>query len=178
MKLLVIADNDDFTWHGGAYDVDAIISCGDVVDQLILQAAAACQCRTVFAVKGNHDLPSPFPAPIIDLHLRVHEFSGLQFGGLNGSWKYKPRGHFLYEQSEVTGFLQTFPPVDIFVSHNSPRSIHDKDDGIHPGFDGLLEYIQKHRPRLLIHGHQHVNIETVIGETRVIGVYGHRMIEM
>lgn len=176
MKLLIIADKDDFTWQEGSYDVDVIISCGDVYDPLILEAAVACNCATVFAVKGNHDFASPFPAPIVDLHRHVHEFSEVRFGGLNGSWKYKPRGHFLYEQSEVNGFLDTYPPVDVFVSHNSPRTIHDRDD--HIGFDGVLEYIHRHQPRLLIHGHQHINIETVVGETKVIGVYGHRIIEI
>ncbi len=177
MKLLVIADSDDFTWQGEARDADAIISCGDVVDQLILSAEATCKCRAVFAVKGNHDSAGPFPAPIIDLHLRIQEFNGVRFGGLNGSWKYKSRGHFLYEQSEVTAFLRSYPAVDVFVSHNSPRSLHDRDDDVHLGFDGLLEYIHRHRPRLLIHGHQHVNRETVVGSTRVIGVHGYRMIE-
>lgn len=177
MKLLVIADNDDFTWQGTAGDADAIVSCGDVADQLILSAKAVYKCHAVFAVKGNHDSARPFSAPIIDLHLRVHEFDGIRFGGLNGSWKYKPRGHFLYEQSEVAGFLKAYPPVDIFVSHNSPRSVHDKADDVHIGFDGLLEYIQRHKPRVLIHGHQHVNMETTVGTTRVIGVCGHRIID-
>jgi Icc-related predicted phosphoesterase len=178
MKLLVIADNNDFVWSGAACDVDAIVSCGDAVDQLVLSAAKAVRCHAVFAVKGNHDADSPFPAPIIDLHLRVHTLDGIRFGGLNGSWKYKARGPFLYEQAEVTGLLQDYPAVDLFVSHNSPRSVHDKNDGIHFGFDGLLAYIHQHKPRLLIHGHQHVNTETTVGATRVVGVYGHRIIEL
>jgi hypothetical protein len=33
------------------------------------------------------------------------------------------------------------------------------------------------KPRILIHGHQHVNWESELGDTRVIGVYGHRTIE-
>ena len=43
--------------------------------------------------------------------------------------------------------------------------------------EALAEYIRRCKPRLLIHGHQHVNIETAVSGTRVIGVYGHRMIE-
>ena len=30
---------------------------------------------------------------------------GLSFGGFQGSWKYKPRGHFLYEQEEARAML-------------------------------------------------------------------------
>ena len=178
MRILAIADIDDLRWKGGAGHADLLISCGDVSDPVILGAAEAYQCSQIFAVKGNHDFPAPFPHPIVDLHLHVESYGGMQFGGLNGSWKYKPRGHYLYEQAEATDLLKGFPPVDIFVSHNSPRGIHDKEDGIHPGFDALNIHIQSAKPKLLIHGHQHLNIETGVMGTKVLGVYGHRLIEV
>lgn len=178
MRLLVVADIDDLKWRGGSGRADVLVSCGDVCDRLILQAAGAFRCQMVFAVKGNHDFPSPFPNPIVDLHLSVSEHQGISFGGFNGSWKYKPRGHFLYEQDEATDLLKDFPYVDVFISHNSPRGIHDKEDEIHTGFDALSEYIRMQKPKVLIHGHQHVNSETEVGGTRVIGVYGHRVIEI
>jgi uncharacterized protein len=102
----------------------------------------------------------------------------MSFGGLNGSWKYKPRGHFLYEQLEVTHWLSGFPAVNIFVSHNSPRYIHDQEDEVHCGFHGLRRYIERTQPRLLIHGHQHRNVETMISNTRVIGVYGWKLLRV
>lgn len=43
-------------------------------------------------------------------------------GGANGSWRYNPRGHFLYEQDEVRGLVGAFPPVDMFLAHNSLRA--------------------------------------------------------
>ena len=177
MKILAIADIDDFHWNYGPGQADVLLSCGDVSDQVILEAANAYNCRVIFAVKGNHDTPIPFDKPIVDLHLQSHEYAGLRFGGLNGSWKYKPRGHYLYEQGEVESFLSAFPPVDIFLSHNSPRGIHDKEDGVHYGFDGLNTYLAKAKPKLLIHGHQHAEKETVVAETRVLGVYGYKIIE-
>ena len=94
------------------------------------------------------------------------------FGGCNGSWKYKPRGHFLYEQSEIERMLRSFPSVDVFVAHNSPRGVHDKEDEVHTGFDAFISYIDRAKPKLFLHGHQHVNTETQIGETQVVGVYG------
>lgn len=74
--------------------------------------------------------------------------------------------------------LAGFPRVDVFVSHNSALGIHDKPDGVHTGFSALTEYIQRQQPRLLIHGHQHQNIETQLKKTRVLGVYGHRLLEV
>ena len=155
-----------------------MISCGDVSDPVILEAAEAYHCTQIYAVKGNHDTSAHFPPPIIDLHLHIESCGEMAFGGFNGSWKYKPRGHYLYEQEDATDLLKGFPPVDIFVSHNSPRGIHDKDDEIHTGFDALWTYIQTAKPKLLIHGHQHLNIETVVMDTKVIGAYGHRLIEV
>jgi Icc-related predicted phosphoesterase len=177
MKILAIADIDDFKWKYGNGKAEILMSCGDVSDQVILEAAEAYDCQTVFAVKGNHDSPAPFEKPILDLHLQAQKYGSLRIGGLNGSWKYKPRGYFLYGQWEVDSFLSNFPPVDILLSHNSPRGVHDREDDVHYGFEGLNTYIYKEGPKLLIHGHQHVNRETAVGETRVIGVYGFKVIE-
>lgn len=73
MKLLLIADMDDLHWRHGAGQADLILSLGDNADQLILEAAQAYHCPHIFAVRGNHDYnaDSPFPAPIIDLHMNT-----------------------------------------------------------------------------------------------------------
>ena len=178
MRILSIADIHDFHWQHGVGQADILLSCGDVSDQVILEAADAYGCDSIFAVKGNHDSDAPFGESIIDVHLQSPEHGGLRLGGLNGSWKYKPHGHFLYEQWEVEGFLSAFPPVDIFLSHNSPGGIHDKEDKVHCGFDGLNTYIGRARPKVLIHGHQHFDGETISARTRVIGVYGYKMIDI
>ena len=178
MKLLIIADIDDFHWKHGEGQADVVLSCGDVADQVILEAARAHACATIFAVKGNHDINAPFADPIVDLHLQVREFRGLTFGGLNGSWKYKPRGHFLYDQGEVETLLRTFPPVNVLLSHNSPRGIHDQEDEVHIGFQALNTYIQRASPCVVIHGHQHAEKETKLEDTRIIGVFGHKQMEI
>lgn len=50
--------------------------------------------------------------------------------------------------------------------------------GIHDGFTAFDRYILEKQPRWFFHGHQHRNIETVIGNTKVIGTYGHRVIDI
>jgi len=178
MRLLALADIDDLRWRGGTGAADTLLSCGDVADSVILEAADAYGCGCILAVKGNHDRATPFPPPILDLHLRTHSIGGVTFGGFNGSWKYKPRGHFLYEQGEAGLLLASMPPVDVLLAHNSPRGIHDREDSVHVGFDALNTYIQTAKPRLLVHGHQHAVAETKVGQTRVIGVYGHTVVEV
>ncbi len=178
MKILVLADIDDLRWRHGPGRADLLLSCGDTADPVILEAAEAYDCSSILAVKGNHDGAESFPDPVEDLHLRTIEHSGLTFGGFNGSWKYKPRGPFLYEQEEARKLLEDFPPVDVLLTHNSPRRIHDRDDGVHTGFEALNNYIARAKPKVLFHGHQHLDRETKLGETRIIGVYGRRLIEI
>jgi predicted phosphodiesterase len=173
MRILVLADNDAFAWAGPSQPVDLVVSCGDVHDPLILSAAEACSATHILAVKGNHDLPSAFPPPITDIHLQVVTLpNGLRIGGFSGSWKYKPRGHFLYSQDEAAVLTRQLPPVDILIAHNSPAGVHERDADIHQGFVALSDFIRRHSPRLLTHGHQHVNRETLVGRTRVVGVFG------
>ncbi|MGO8928977.1 MAG: metallophosphoesterase family protein [Limisphaerales bacterium] len=178
MNLLVLADDDGVRHDLTAQPADLVISLGDVADLVILEAAKQAQCRRVFAVKGNHDGGGPFPPPIVDLHLAVQTVDGLRFGGFNGSWRYKPIGHYLYDQEEAEDLLAGFPPVEVFVAHNSPRNIHERDTEVHVGFEAFNRYIERAQPRLFIHGHQHVNQETLVGRTRVMGVFGQRRIQL
>lgn len=178
LRLLIIADDDSLLGHVPSGQADLLISCGDLSDQTIQRVAQSCGCRAVFAVRGNHDPASPFPGGITDLHLRVENFGGVRFGGFRGSWRYKPRGHHLWDQGEVTALLRSFPPVDVFVAHNSLRGIHERDKDVHQGFDAFLAYLATARPRYFIHGHQHVNRVTLCGQTAVLGVYGAHWLQM
>jgi Icc-related predicted phosphoesterase len=177
VRAIVVADEEkvDFDRELRA---DLIISCGDISDSFILRVAEMTLCRQIFAVKGNHDSAAGFHSGIKDLHLKVHEFDGLKFGGFSGSWRYKPVGNFLFEQEDVEKALENFPPVDVFVAHNSPHLVHQWDDNVHVGFKAFNAYIERCRPQVFIHGHQHVNAESLVAATRVIGVYGQRWIRM
>lgn len=178
MNLLLLADDDGIRHHLTAEPADLLISLGDIADVVITESARQADCTRVFAVKGNHDGGGSFPPPIIDLHLAVQTVNGVRFGGFNGCWRYKPRGHYLYQQHEVEEHLAAFPAVDVFVAHNSPWGIHERDTGVHIGFQAFNRYIERTRPRIFFHGHQHVNHVTQIGRTQIIGVYGQRRISL
>ena len=176
MKLLAIADDDQRVKAAPAENAEVVISCGDLLDHTITEAGRICGATKIFAVKGNHDSSGSFPSPIVDLHLRTEIFGGMVFGGFQGSWRYKPRGNFLYDQEEVARLLAHFPRVDVLVAHNSPRRIHDREDEVHLGFEAFTSYLKRAQPRLVLHGHQHINRESMIGGTRVIGVFGARSV--
>ena len=176
MTALVIADDEDFLKALPVAPADVLISCGDLPDADILMAAERCGCRQIFAVKGNHDSGAPFLKPIVDLHLQTFQFEGITFGGFCGAWRYKPVGHYLFEQDEVEQLLSSFPAVDVFVAHNSPRLVHERDEDTHVGFTAFNIYLSRAKPRFLFHGHQHANAETGVEGTRVVGVYGHQFL--
>lgn len=176
MTILAMADCDDFEWLGPTQAADVVVGLGDLADSLLLSAARAHGTATILAVKGNHDDTAPFHSPILNAHLIVHSIGGLRFGGFAGSWRYKPRGHHLFDQHEVTAALPAFPAVDVFLAHNSPARVHERDEDTHQGFTAFSTYLEQKRPALLLHGHQHLSRETRLFETTVIGVYGHRYV--
>jgi Icc-related predicted phosphoesterase len=178
MQILVIADDEELLGSLPDCHADVLVSCGDIPDPLILECARRSSCTQILAVKGNHDSSASFSQGIRDLHLETIKIGSVRFGGFAGAWRYKPVGNFLFEQSEVDVLLLKFPVVDIFVAHNSPREIHDREDDVHFGFEGFVAYIDRARPELFLHGHQHVHTETRRNMTRVIGTYGARILEI
>jgi predicted phosphodiesterase len=146
MRTILISDDDLLVGKLETDDCDLLISLGDLWEQTIARAADLYRPKYALGVRGNHDRPGPFPDPFRDLHLQVAEVEGIRFGGFCGSWKYKQVGHHLYEQEEVSMMMGGFPPVDVFVAHNSPRGVHEKDSDVHQGFLGFSDYIERVQP--------------------------------
>jgi len=74
--------------------------------------------------------------------------------------------------------MEKFPPVDIFIAHNSPKGVHERDQDIHQGFDAFNDYIERANPLYFIHGHQHTNMLSQINNTRILSVYGEKALEL
>ena len=73
--------------------------------------------------------------------------------------------------------------LDILITHAPPEGIHDRTDRCHQGFRAFVTFMQRFRPRYLIHGHVHVYspndpVETVYQDTTVLNTYGYRMLEI
>lgn len=178
MRVIIIADDDSLVGKMDGEAADLLISLGDIWDSTIEKAKTEYGCKKVVAVKGNHDSGAPFANHITDLHLTVFEYEGIVFGGFGGSWKYKPRGHHLFEQWDVSTALQSFPRVDVFVAHNSPSGYHERDLEVHQGFEAFTAYIERTEPSYFIHGHQHVNRISKLNQTKIIGVFGEAAIDL
>ena len=73
--------------------------------------------------------------------------------------------------------------VDIVVTHAPPAGVGDHTDPAHQGFQTLLPFLQKYKPKYLLHGHVHLRgldtrRERQVGDTQVINVYQRCTIEI
>ena len=181
-------------------DVDLAISCGDLPYYYLEYIVSSLNIPLLY-VHGNHDRPLQTeseviraPRGCIPVEGKVVRANGLLIGGLGGSIRYKPTGKFQYTESEMRWRLARMEPrlylnrlrygraLDIFISHASPRGIHDQDDRPHHGFETFNTLIHRYRPRYFLHGHTYpqfgVPACSRVGDTEVIHVYGHKVLEV
>lgn len=181
-------------------DVDMVISCGDL-PYSYLEFIATLLNVPCFYVHGNHDHPEyrasgrtlTEPGGWINLDGRSVEAKGVLLGGLEGSIRYKPGAAYQYTELTMTWKIWGMMPhllinrlrhgryLDILVAHSPPRDIHDGEDLAHRGFESFLTFMERFKPRYLLHGHKHVygpeQTRTSYGETEVINVEPFRVIE-
>lgn len=73
--------------------------------------------------------------------------------------------------------------LDIFLTHATPRHIHDHEDPCHKGFECYNWFLEKFKPTFMVHGHIHLYDmrEERIGkyyDTTVVNAYSHCVIEL
>lgn len=73
--------------------------------------------------------------------------------------------------------------LDIFLTHATPRHVHDHDDPCHKGFECFNWFIKKFEPLYLIHGHIHLydmreKRISKVENTTVVNAYSHSIIEL
>lgn len=172
LRIVAVSDDDNISALPKNFYADILLSLGDISSKTVEKVADICMPERVFAVRGNHDSPfSEWPFWMEDLHGRVEYANGFAFAGMGGCWRYKQSGAFLFSQEEARGVLHGLPAADILISHNSPASYHERDHDVHQGFQAITEYIDRHTPRLVIHGHQHMNMVSQRNSTVIVGCY-------
>lgn len=186
MRALILADlhfSDWYKWQSflqiDRSRFDIIFLLGDIDIMLLESIKKNFADVPMLGVHGNHDYPGDLSHfEILDVHGKVATFKETRFLGVEGCVRYKSGEAPIHEQEEITALLQAMPPVDIVLSHNSPRGIHDKPDTAHVGYKGLRSYIDRHAPKYVFHGHQHGNQRTMVGQTEVINIYGGVLFDM
>jgi Icc-related predicted phosphoesterase len=205
VKILAVSDHvDDAVYNRRIVDrfedVDIVVSCGDL-PYSYLEFIATLLNVPCFYVHGNHDQPEyrasgttlTEPGGWIDLDGRTVEEKEVLLGGLEGSIRYKPDGRYQYSEPAMAWKIVRMTPsllvnrlwrgryLDVLIAHSPPRGIHDGEDVAHRGFRSFLAFMDRFKPRYLLHGHKHVYgtepKRTCYKETEVINVDPFRVIE-
>ncbi len=177
------------------HDVDLLLSCGDM-SAAYLEFIASVLNVPLFYVRGNHDESySERPPGGEDLHMRLVEFKGLSFVGLEGSIRYNDQP-VKYTEGEMLALVMKMGPrlryrrwrrgghaVDVFVTHSPAFGIHDASDLPHTGFKAFLRFMEWYRPRYMLHGHVHtydrrVATETDYGSTHIMNINPVTLLEI
>jgi Icc-related predicted phosphoesterase len=69
------------------------------------------------------------------------------------------------------------------VTHAPPAGIHDAADRCHQGFRQYIWFMERFKPRYLIHGHTHMYTpsqkrQTRYKDTEVINAYGYVVLDV
>lgn len=171
MKFLLISDQVDdrlykFFNKESFKDVEFIISCGDLpryyLDFLIDALNVPC-----FYVHGNHDQSFKNKPPLgwvcLDDRLIVHK--GLRLMGFGGCRAYNHESPYQYTEMQMRYRYWKLQPqlwfkrqIDILVTHAPALGLGDLPNGlVHRGFKTFNHILDKHRPKLFVYGHAHIN---------------------
>lgn len=195
MNILVVSDEEspalwDY-YHPGKLDgIDLIISCGDLKANYLSFLVSMAHCPVLY-VHGNHDTSyeqqQPEGCDCIDDKLVT--VNGVRILGLGGCRWYHP-GPYQITEAKMRLRIRAlrFPlwrskGVDIVVTHAPPQGVGDGNDNAHIGFECFLQFLDKYRPKYLLHGHVHMNYGTgsqrihTYGSTEVINCSGRYLLQ-
>lgn len=195
LRILAIADVEskyywDFFEKSKLEGIDLIISCGDLAPQYLSFLATYAKVPVLY-VHGNHDScydeTPPDGCECIDD--RIYTYRGLRIMGLGGSMCYN-FGTYQYTEAQMKRRIRKlFLPlhrkgVDILVTHSPAFGLNDGEDLPHRGFACITELLIRHKPKLFLHGHVHLNYgrnmkrEDTYLDTRIINGYERYVFDM
>jgi len=162
--------------------VDAVVCLGDL-DRAWIQPLARLRGIPRLGVHGNHDEPDVLQeVEVSDIEGRRTSLGGLTFAGFAGCVRYGGGGPYHYTQRQATKLARKLPGADVLLCHCPPRGINDDpSDPAHVGFDGLRDWVERHRPRHLLHGHTHPvggQVMRRFEDTRVHWIDGARVVTL
>jgi len=183
VRLLVVADAPPPATAAELVEgnrPDAVVTLGDLPADWMLELAELDVPR--LGVHGNHDAEDQLQrSSVEDMHLRVAEVGGWTFAGFEGCVRFSPGPH-QYTQEQALGLARSLPAAEVLLCHCPPAGVNDEpDDPAHTGFDGLAEWVRRHGPRYVLHGHttpdpRHRTLR--LGDTAVRWIRGAGVVEL
>jgi Icc-related predicted phosphoesterase len=183
MRLLALADEEppvEAAELVALNSPDAVITLGDLEPSWIASLAGLDLPR--LGVHGNHDGEGVLAAlGIRDLHLSRAEVGSWSFNGFEGCVRYREGPH-QFTQREAARLARRLSAADVLISHCPPWGVNDDpEDRAHVGFRALRDWVERHRPRYLLHGHTTPDPRSQthhVGATEVVWVRGAVLVEL
>ena len=146
-----------------------------------------------FSSRFNRDYENKFYGFMIDGKCVRDKATGLIIAGLGGSMRYN-MGESQYTEAQMRRRIRRMALtlmynkkrygryLDILITHAPPFGIGDGEDLCHRGFRCFLDFMDRYKPKYLLHGHVHLddhNADRVrqYGSTKVINIFGSYMLD-
>jgi Icc-related predicted phosphoesterase len=185
MRVLVLADKRpplDPALLAQRRRVDAVLCLGDL-DRAWIESLIGLRGVPRLGVHGNHDPPGLLrEVEVEDVHLRRVTVGGITIAGFEGCVRYGQGGPHQYTQKEASKLVKKLPAADVLICHCPPQGINDDpEDPAHLGVEALRDWVERHHPRYILHGHVHPiagRVMTRHGESRVHWISGAQVLNL
>ena len=146
-----------------------------------------------FSRTGHVDHMPQFGGFFMDGRCIYDKAHDLIIMGLGGSMLYN-NGDSQYSERQMQRRIARLVPrlmfnkrkygraLDILITHAPPRGMGDGEDLCHKGFECFLSFMERYKPKYLLHGHVHlddINAPRVseFMDTKVINIYKNYILE-
>jgi Icc-related predicted phosphoesterase len=193
MKLLALSDTEspylyDYFDAAKFKSIDLVLCAGDLKADYMSYIATVIDAPVLY-VHGNHDgsfILRP-PEGCIDIDGKFYTHKGLRIFGMGGCMEYYG-GPFQFTERQMASKLllkewQLKKGIDLFLTHAPAYGVGDGKDVAHTGFRCFVKLLDRHKPKWMVHGHQHLNYDNqartrTYKTTQVINAYGYTIIEV
>ena len=194
MKILLVSDHEEpYIWdyfdRERFRDIELVLSCGDLKAEYLSFLVTMIHVPLIY-VPGNHNknfITNP-PEGCVSADDTIVTYNGIRILGLGGSMNYS---NHPYQYTEVEmkkriwkmrHKIRKSKGFDILLTHAPAQGLGDGDDIAHHGFKSFVDLMDKHSPKYLFHGHQHLNYKRQprimqYKETTIVNAFGYHIID-
>ena len=168
MRILAIADEPSAKLWGdrcreALRGIDLILSAGDLPSSYLSFLTCFTSAPVIY-VPGNHDdrYAEKPPEGCLCADGKILQVKGVRILGLGGCFRYRPDAVNMYTESEMASRiaslrwkLRASGGFDVLLTHAPVRGIGDQDNNTHRGFECFRPLLDRYRPAVMVHGHNH-----------------------
>ncbi len=169
-------------------EIDLILSAGDLKSSYLTYLTTVFK-KPLLYIHGNHDVHYKEKPPLgcICIEDQIYNHKGLRIAGLGGCMEYRGGLHQYTEKAmckKIKKSKKAFKKgFDLLLTHSPAFQLGDGKDHAHVGFKCFIDLLELHKPRHMIHGHQHLNYknsERIIQHngTTIINAYGYYILDL